>query len=349
MASALSAIDFLATPPDVLPTFVAVFGDEPFLRRLAIGAIRLRVLGDDDAEFSLSTFDGAEAEPREVFDCLATVALFGGGGRMALVEGADDFVRRHRDTLESHAERPPAHGALVLDLASFPSNTRLYKQVVKSGLAIDCKSPPRAALLKWLVGWAKAQHKSKLDRAAADELLDLAGPELGLVDQELAKLAVSVEPGEPITSQLVAQLVGGWRAQTAWDLLDAAAAGNAGEALVQLDRLLLAGEAPIAILAQIGASLRKFAAAARLVELAEKQGRRADLRQALKDAGVKPFVLDKSFEQLRQLGRQRARRLNRWLLTADLALKGASSSPRRGRIVLEELIARLSKAAAATV
>ena len=46
------------------------------------------------------------------------------------------------------------------------------------------------------------------------------------------------------------------------------------------------------------------------------------------------------------LGRERAGRLLGWLLEADLALKGASSSPPRARLVLEQLIVRLSKAAA---
>ena len=112
-------------------------------------------------------------------------------------------------------------------------------------------------------------------------------------------------------------------------MLDAALAGDAPEALVQLDRLLVSGEVPIALLAQISASLRRFAAAARLVEQAERRRRTVPLRQALEQAGVKPFVLGKAEEQLRKLGRARAMQLYRWLLEADLALKGASSSPTR--------------------
>ena len=49
---------------------------------------------------------------------------------------------------------------------------------------------------------------------------------------------------------------------------------------------------------------------------------------------------------MRQLGPQRAGQLYRWLLEADLALKGTSSAPARARLVLELLIARMSTAAA---
>jgi DNA polymerase-3 subunit delta len=106
------------------------------------------------------------------------------------------------------------------------------------------------------------------------------------------------------------------------------------------------GEAPVGILAQISATLRRFAAATQLIEQGEANGRRVSLRQALEEAGIKGFVLGKSEGQLRQIGRQRGGQLYRWLLDADLAIKGASSSPARARFVLEQLIARLSAGAA---
>ena len=108
----------------------------------------------------------------------------------------------------------------------------------------------------------------------------------------------------------------------------------------QLDRLLISGENAIAILAQISSTLRRFAAAVRLIEHGEATKHRLTLRQALETAGVKPFVLAKAETQLKHLGRQRAGRLNRWLLDADLDLKGQSTLP--PRVVLERLIVRLA-------
>ena len=77
-----------------------------------------------------------------------------------------------------------------------------------------------------------------------------------------------------ITRELVEQTVGGWRAKTAWTMIEAALDGNAAGALVQLDRLLLAGEEPIALLAMMSGSLRRLAAATRIVEQAEAERRR---------------------------------------------------------------------------
>lgn len=66
----------------------------------------------------------------------------------------------------------------------------------------------------------------RLDPQAAELLAERVEPELGLVDQELAKLASIAGEGGTITTEMVHEAVGGWRAKTAWDMLDAAMAGE---------------------------------------------------------------------------------------------------------------------------
>ena len=136
-------------------------------------------------------------------------------------------------------------------------------------------------------------------------LVELIGPELGLLDQELAKLALMAGEDERSRPRWSARSVGGWRTKTTWEMLDAALDGKVREAMLQLDRLLASGEQPVGILGQISASLRRFAAATRLVLQAEAARRRANLRGALEQAGVRSFVLQKAERQLRLLGRHR--------------------------------------------
>jgi DNA polymerase-3 subunit delta len=343
-ADAVHALDFLAeTEPGPLAPLIAVFGDEPFLKRLVLAEIKRRAAGDD-ADLSCSELAGDAATPRDVFDELSTLSLFGGGPRVVVVEEADKFVTNYRDKLEDYAAKPSSAGVLVLEVGTWPSNTRLYKALAAKGLNLQCIAPAPATLVKWLVGRAKRRYEARLEHDAAEMLVDVVGPELGLLDQEVAKLSAAAGAG-PITCELVDQLVGTWRTKTTWDMIDAAVEGRAPEALKQLDRLISAGEHPIAILAQAAATLRRFAAATRLLEAGERAGRRMQSRQILQEAGVKPFVLEKAERQWRQLGRRRAGRLYQWLLEADLALKGRSSQAPRSRLVLEQLVARMSAAA----
>lgn len=339
-SSTLHAIEFLAAPGKFPAKPVCVvFGDEVFLKRHVLTRLRQEVLGEE-GELSFAAFEGANAPLRDVLADLSIVAMFGRGRRLVVVEEADDFVSRYRTELEDYTAKPKSTGVLVLDAKSFPSNTRLYKAVAADGLLIDCGTPQAAALAKWLGTWAKQTHKLQIPSAAIDVLLELVGPELGLLDQELAKLALSVGEDGKVTTELVQQLVGSWRSKTAWEMLDAALDGHVAQAMTHLDRLLLAGENPIAILGQISASLRRFAAATQLIYQAEAAGRRTGLRDVLQQAGVKSFVLAKTEQQLRRMGRLRGDQLYGWLLEADLDLKGASALPMR--TILERLIIRLA-------
>lgn len=343
-ADAVHALDFLAeAKPGPLPPLIAVYGDEAFLKRQCLAEIKRRAAGDD-ADFSCTELAGDKALLREVLDELSTMSLFGGGPRVVIVEEADKFVTAYRPKLEDFAAKPSSNGVLVLEVGTWPSNTRLYKAVASMGLNLQCSAPSEGTTAKWLVGWAKRPYQAKLEHDAAEMLVDLVGMELGLLDQELAKLA-SAAGTSPITCELVDKFVGTWRTKTAWDMIDAAVEGRAAEAMKQLDRLLSAGEHPIAILAQTASVLRRFAAATRLLEAGERNGRRLPPRQLLQEAGVKPFVLEKTERQWKKLGRRRSGALYDWLLDADLALKGRSSAPARGRLVLEQLVARMSDAA----
>jgi DNA polymerase-3 subunit delta len=346
MAKPLEALDYLAKPAKhAVPAVCVLFGDETFLKREALAQLRGQVLGGGDADFSLTTLAGPTATLANVFDELGTLALFGGGRRMVVVEQADEFVSRYRAELEDYVGRPLTSGVLVLDVQTWAASTRLYKALAETGLQIECKFPSPARLLKWLTAHAAERYDARLDPAAAEALVEIVEPELGLFDQDLAKLSALAGKGGTITAEMVHSAVGGWRTRTTWEMLDAAANGDAARALVELDHLLGGGEVPIAILAQISSTLRRFAAAARIIVSAEQAGQRLSLRQALEEAGFKPFTLTKAEGQLRQIGRQRAGQLYDWLLEADLALKGSSSSPARARFVLERLLMKLSRQA----
>ncbi|HJQ81892.1 MAG TPA: DNA polymerase III subunit delta [Lacipirellulaceae bacterium] len=344
-SGAIRAIDFLAEEGKYPATSVcAVHGDEAYLKHEVLSALRRQWLGAGDEEFSLTTFAGRDAQLRDVLDALATVSLFGSGRRMAIVEEADPFVTQYRSDLEEYTARPMPGASLVLEVKTWPSNTKLAKAVAASGLEIDCKSPNERQIKSWLIQQAKTKHGVRLEAAAADALFDLVPPELGVLAQEVAKLALVASENRSIDVEQVHQHTGGWRTRTTWEMIDAAADGRAADALAQLDRVIASGEKPFGLLPQMASSLRRFATATTLIEAAEADGRRLPVREALAQAGVPPFKLNEAESQMRQIARPRAKLLTQWLLAADLAMKGHNSSDERARIELERLIVRLAAA-----
>lgn len=347
----ITALDYLLAPEAVdLGPIVVVSGDEPFLKREALNSIRERLSAED--ELACTVLRGRECQWRDVLDALGSVSLFGGVSAVVLEE-SDTFVTQHRSQLEDYTARDRHAGTLVLDVKTWPANTRLAKFAAGKGLAIKCVVPEKGkeagqfvrSAKKWLTNRAKVAHSCQLSAAAADALFDLLPLSLGVMDQEVARLSLLIEPGGVIDPDLTHKHVGGWRTRKAWDMIDAAADGDAPNALAQLDRLLRAGEQPIGLLAQVSSTLRKFSAAAALVEQGEVTGRRVSLHDALERTGVMKFKLADAQRQLKQIGRARAKLLDRWLLDADLALKGHNSRGPQARIELERLIFRLSRQA----
>jgi DNA polymerase-3 subunit delta len=362
-AASIPALGYLAHPSKHPARPVcAVFGDEPFLKLQVLAELRRQVLAGGDSEFSYRGFIGEEIEDiREVFDELGTVALFGGGQRLVVVNDADPFVSDNRPALEDYVAAPKPTGVLVLEVKTWQSNTKLYKAVAEKGLSIECKSPKPDEIARWMRTRAETEHGAKLEPAAAERLLEIVGSAMGRLDQEIAKLALLAGPmpdaltphhspltthqDRSITKDLVDANVGGWQVRQIWDMVNAAAAGDARAALVMLDRLVAAGEEPIALLAMLASKLRPLAAATRVYEDAERAGRRITPRQAVAESSAKvwPAMLDEAERNMRQLGRERTGQIYRWLLDADLALKGGKSKGHGSRMVLEELIVRLGK------
>lgn len=344
-ADVVSALDVIeATQQQGGVSVYVVYGDDEFLKSEAIAALRHSLLAGDEEGFAVSEFAGDKVQLRDVRDALSAVSLFGSGRRLVVVKDADAFVSRYRSELEDYVAKPTRDAVLVLEVTTWPSNTRLAKAVASVGQAIDCAAPNERKLKPWLVRRAKERHELRLEAAAADALCERLPPEPGILVQELAKLALLAGDHRVIDEQLVRTHVGGWRTRTTWEMIDLAADGRAAESLSQLDRLLLAGEKPHALLPQLASTLRRFGVAVQLVESAEADGRRLPLRDALAQAGVLPFKLATAEQQLRQIGRERAKQLTRWLLAADLALKGHNSSDDRARGELERLIVRLAAA-----
>jgi DNA polymerase-3 subunit delta len=315
-----------------LPLYV-IHGDEDFLRRQVLKSLRTVVVGPDADAMAVSVHAGDKATYAEVHDELETVPFFT-PRRLVLVENADPFVTKYRAQLEKAVQNLPDRATLVLDVRTWPANTRLAK-LVDASATLVCKAPSQYQIAAWCVSWARSQQGKQLAGPAAELLVELVGPELGLLDQELLKLAVYVGARPSIELDDVDRLVGNSRAENIFKIFDAIGTGRPATALNMLDRLLDQGEEPLRILGAFGSQLRKLAQAGRL----SQQG--MAMPAALARVGVPPFAVKGAEQQLKHLGRRRAACLYEWLLEVDSGLKGGSPLP--PRTLLERLVIRLAR------
>ena len=271
-----TTLKYLTAPekfPDRPPVAV-IYGDEAFLRAEAFKLFRGRVLTDEDAEFSYSEHDGgSDLRFADLVLELSSPPIFGGDVRLVRITDADKFVTAYRDELADYLRAPSKVGLLLLQVKTFPKNTNLYKAVDKYGLLIEAARPDAGELAEWLKARAKT-YGVAAESGAFGLMFELVGDEPGLLDAELRRLALLSPPNGKLTREFVMENVGSWRVQKAWDIVADALSGDLPTAIRQLGLLLASGEQPIAVLAQMGAVLRKYWAATEFYLDAEKSGSR---------------------------------------------------------------------------
>lgn len=229
---------------------------------------------DPDGQ-STSTLDGTSASMTDVIQAISSVGFFS-PGRVVIV---NDFIstmnkgggrgKNAPDWAALFGAVPDASTLILADpsLASVPSG-------VKKALPADAETfagePPRGpALIKWIRGGAKSLG-SGMDDATARYLAERLYPQtwhrkgnnpafdrppnLEVIRSEIIKLATAAEPGE-VTRDHIDDLVHRGDDDRIFGFIDAVISGNLAGATTELDRLVVAGEDPHRILAQLGQTI----------------------------------------------------------------------------------------------
>jgi DNA polymerase III delta subunit len=208
----------------------ALVGADGLLQQEALREI-LAQIGEDVQRVDA---DGENAELADLFDELRSFAMFG-PGKVVVVRNADELVSRFRSQMEDYVAAPSDSATLVLRFNSLPSNQRIYKAIAKTGQIIQCQAPKDVA--GWTVERARRLHGLSLNLEAARLLVDLVGEEMGRIDNELAKLALSAAK-KTIGPDEIAGSVAFQREREMWDLTNALAAGNTQDALTRWRQLV---------------------------------------------------------------------------------------------------------------
>lgn len=227
----------------------------------------------DPSGDSTSTLDGKSVSIRQVINDIASVGFFA-AGRVVVVEGLIERLGKQGSRDNGNvpdwpglfAAVPEASTLVLLDpgLASLPA---AVKKALPKEASVDVSAPPRGPqLLGWLQNTAK-QAGSEIDQATARHLAESLypqtwanaprnpaydrPPDTEALGNEIAKLALAAYPG-PITRDHVAAMIDRGTDDRLFTFLDAAASGNISVAMIELEKLLEAGEDPAKLLAQLG-------------------------------------------------------------------------------------------------
>lgn len=317
-----------------IPPVVSCVGKQRALKLRIYARLKLDVLGLDVTEDMLTQLAGATAEWKSIHDELKTISMWS-PTRMIILEDADSFVSLYRSQLEAYVAKPARKSLLVLDVSTMPANTKLAKLIKDQGLFLECSELTGAALAQYITKLASDLYGKRVSRPVCELLEQFIGNDLGMLESELAKLASYVGNIKEITTDDVQTMVGGWKTETTWAMLDATRDGNIGRAMACFDQLVTSGEATQKLLGGLVFVFRKYAAAASLAIHGNMP-----LPQAIKAAGIFPRDQKPVEDYLKRIKRDKAQKLLTKIAQADANLKGGSQLP--DRVVFEQLLLDLS-------
>ena len=168
-----------------------------------------------------------------------------------------------RKVILAAAKDPPPGLALILQ-ATLParSRARFYKDLARVATTVEFKPVPIDGVPGWLVTWGREEVGVAVEIEAAQALVGAAGTDLGVLAQEVRKLAEMVGPDAPVDVDAVRR--GGLRlpTQDRWAWMDLVGNRRIEDAIRGLPVLLQQGETAVGLVIGLGTHLLRMGVAA---------------------------------------------------------------------------------------
>ena len=167
-----------------------------------------------------------------------------------------------RQVVLNAAKNPPPGLVLILQ-GTVPARSRakFYKDLGRAANAVEFKPIPADGIPAWLVSWARESLDGVIEVEAAQMLAGAVGTDLGVLTQEVRKLAEMAGKGAPIDVDTVRK--GGLRLprQDRWAWFDLVGSRRIPEALKGLPVLLAHGESAVGLVIGLSVHLLRLGVA----------------------------------------------------------------------------------------
>ena len=241
--------------------------------------------------------------------------------------------------LERYFAKPASTGILILAVGSWDARTRLAKMLPKVGSLVTMEAPPKWKLPEHLVQYAATKYKAKLNRDAAEMLVELVGDELAQLYNELEKLLLFAQGEKAIRADHVESLIGHHRIYDAFEVIDATVSGNAGRAVTRLRNMFEQDRsAEYSVVGAFAFHLRRMFQARALLD------RRVSPVEAAKQLRIW-YNKDRFFAQLQRITLLQIATFLEELAAVDHAIKTGQA---QAAVAIEQLVLRLAGAGAVT-
>jgi len=262
---------------EILPVYL-LWGDDGRAIDRAFAAIESAVISGDVAEFNADYFHGKESRAAEIIAAANSLPVMA-DRRLVALRRADEIKGKDREPLTEYLGSPNPATTLVMTAPGLsvrgPRANKENKSLVKicetAGMAVEFPALKPAELPR-AVERELAGKGKKIDRRAAELLVELAGGEtLGLF-QEMEKVALYVGESEKVTRDDVLAAVADVREAGIFEFTDAIGSRDVESALRSLGRMRERGQEPLMILGMLLRHFRILWKTGQLIEMGETPG-----------------------------------------------------------------------------
>jgi len=283
----------------------------------------------------LSEFDKETiySEDRSITDILglATSFPFGSEKKLIIVREAEKI--RDKKPLKNYADTPAEftvlalfHNGSITNLKSEP-----FKTLAENNFLFESKELKGRNLIDWLISAATEKGK-KLSEENAQVLVDIAGENRSMLEDQLEKICVYLNKEKEITIESIQKVSSELKQFNIFDLQNAIGLKDKSKALNVANNLLDNGAEPTFIISML---TRYFIGLAKITELKTKN---ISVQEAARIVGTHHFYYPGYVKARTLYSDQKLVEVFRALLKADVSVKTTSSG---NKTIITLLIAEL--------
>lgn len=239
------------------------YGEENFLARQFLDELKAVLVSGDDEDFHIERYGLDQHSWMDVFDLARTISFFP-VERLIVVEipkKREKLNKNETGIVKSYFEDPTPQTVMVfIHPFKLPGNAQAVKlfSSLPSSEVREMKPLNQSQVMGWMDRRLGLSGKSA-SRDAKIRLMELAGTDLGLIDNELNKLVAFAAEKSVIDLDDVNQISGWVKSFVEWEITNSLESRDYDKGLIVLDKLLnTEGVKPEYLLGIVGKFLREI-------------------------------------------------------------------------------------------
>lgn len=322
-------------------------GPEEHMKREFVRELVQAALPEAERAFNLDILHGDEFDPQAFDDRMQSFPLFA-ARRVVVLRNFDALSVANRERVIERAGQVADAMTLVVESNDEKLETAAHKKLAtvaaQKGVEFAFGHLDESETLERVLARFRREGVA-IEPDALDLLVESVGTQLMDLTNEVDKILLAATDTKSVTREEVASVVGKYRTESLFSLLDGVGVAGPATTLSRLSSLVDSGEEPVFVVAMM---LRRVVALLEVRHVVAERGRAVSTDRALAEsiaATQSPFFAGKLREQAARASASKLETLLTNLRWADLKLKTTSLDP---KCLVEEavLAAEVGKALA---